>query len=576
MINRKKTNNNGSRLETGYPVYLLLFVLILCVYYQTGSHDFVSYDDETYIVSNPHVLKGLTLENIIWAFTTSWASNWHPLTWMSHMLDIRFFGTNAGAHHFTNMLLHIMNAFLIFFLFRKMTGDYRQSCFLSVLFAIHPLHVESVTWVSERKDVLSTFCGLLALWSYVRYVETPGVIRYCRIMIFFVLSLMAKPMLVTLPFLLLLMDYWPLNRFSAPARFFRLWVEKIPLMIIAAASSIITIWAQQKGGAVGTAEMFPFWDRAINVLITYTAYIEKMIWPFDLAAIYPYPSSFPMHEIIRSGILLTAIFIYGLVVVKRFPYVIIGWLWYLGTLVPVIGLVQIGSQSMADRYTYVPLIGLFIMVSWGIPDLTGRWVHRKKFMAAGALIVCLCMTASAYIQTGYWKNSARLFQHTLDVTVDNWVAHNNLGCALSRQGRTDQAVGHFQEALRIHPEYEDARFNLGLAFVSQRRLDEAAHQFSRSLASRPDDKDAYIHLGRIFSLQNRLDMAIKHFSRAAELDPDDAVVYNNLGVLHAQKGYLGEAIFFFQKAVAIKPDFSDAVRNLKKARNELCGSVVTE
>jgi protein O-mannosyl-transferase len=577
-----------SRTRSDCSVYLLLLVLIFFVFFQTRTHGFINYDDETYITSNPHVAQGLNVQNMIWAFSTSDASNWHPLTWISHMMDIQIYGVNPGAHHFTNMLFHIANSFLIFFLFRKMTCEFWKSCFLAVLFAIHPLHVESVAWVAERKDVLSTFFGLITLWGYVRYVKKPGIYRYGLILIFYSLSLMAKPMLVTLPFVLLLMDYWPLRRFDkdipceekSQKRSYglkllvlRFSVEKLPMVIVAIGSCFITLQVQQKGGAVGAVTMFPLWDRVANALITYTTYIQKMFWPFDLAVIYPYPPSFTVHEIILAGIILVVVSISGFMAAKRFPYIIVGWLWYIGTLVPVIGLVQIGSQSMADRYTYSPLIGIFIIIIWGVSDLTACWVHGRKLVFF-AIIFCLCMTISAYVQTGYWKDSIRLFQHALDVTSGNWIANNNLGCALSQKGHAHQAIPYFQEALRINPEYDDARYNLGLAFVARNRFNDAIIQFSRILVTRPEDKDVHIRLGRIYSLQKRFDKAIEHFTRAAEIDPDDAGVYNNIGVFYANQKDFRKAVFFFQKAITIKPDMPGVEKNLKKAREMLSDPIL--
>lgn len=577
------------RTLADYPVYLILLVLIFFVFFQTRTHDFINYDDETYITSNPHIAKGLNVQNMIWAFSTSYASNWHPLTWISHMMDIQIYGMNPGAHHFTNMLFHILNSFLIFFLFRKMTGEFWKSCFLAVLFAIHPLHVESVAWVAERKDVLSTFFGLITLWGYVRYVENSVIYRYGLVLIFYSLSLMSKPMLVTLPFVLLLMDYWPLRRFDKEIPWeeksqkrsygfkslvLRFSVEKLPLVIVAMGSCFITLLVQQKGGAVGAVTMFPFWDRIANALITYITYIKKMIWPFDLAVIYPYPSSFLMDEIVLASAVLAVVPIIGFMVVKRFPYIIVGWLWYIGTLVPVIGLVQIGSQSMADRYTYIPLIGIFIIISWGAADLTVCWVHRRKKLAVCAMIFCLCMTLSAHVQTRYWKNSIQLFQHALDVTSGNWIANNNLGCALSQKGHTYQAIPYFQEALRINPEYDDARYNLGLAFVARNRFNDAINQFSRILVTRPEDKDVHIRLGRIYGLQKRFDKAIDHFTIAAALDPDDAGIYNNIGVFYANQKDFRKAVFFFQKAITIKPDLPGVEKNLKKAREMLSDPIL--
>ena len=580
MTNRHSMKTDG--IYSCWAVFCLLAVLVSGIYCKTIRHDFLNYDDETYVTANQHVRNGLDARGIGWAFTASRASNWHPLTWISHMMDVHLWGMNPGGHHFTNIVFHLINSFLIFFLLYRMTGKYWQSGFVAVLFAVHPLHVESVAWVSERKDVLSTCFGMLTLWSYLRFIERPGLDRYFPIVIFYTLGLMAKPMLVTLPCVFLLLDYWPLKRFNGDShntvqeggasfgrRFLSLAAEKLPLVLIAAGSSLITIWAQNKGGAVGTIVMFPFWDRAANASISYVAYIQKMMWPFGLSAIYPYPAGFSISEIVSSGIVLLLISLLGVLTARRFPYGIVGWLWYLGTLVPVIGLVQIGSQSMADRYTYIPLIGLFIIIAWGIGDLVVRLPHRKVFLSLGAMVFGVSLTITAYVQAGYWKNSTALFQHAVAVTSRNWTAYNNLGCALSAKGRVEPAIECFEAALAINPGYGDARFNLGLAYISAKRLQDAEKQLNILFQQRPDDKEVNIHLGMIYTLQNRWEKAIEQYTRASVLDPDDAGVLNNLGVVYAKKGDLEKALWFFQKAVALNPVFKDAVINLEKAKAAL-------
>ncbi|MBW2538391.1 MAG: tetratricopeptide repeat protein, partial [Deltaproteobacteria bacterium] len=469
-------------------VCLFLAIVTLAVYWQVINYAFV-FDDDLYVAENFHVRRGLTSETVAWAFTTTSIANWHPLTWLSHMLDIQLYGLNPGSHHLTNVLFHIANTLLLFLILTRMTGALWQSAFVAVLFALHPLHVESVAWISERKDVLSTFFWMLTMWSYIRYVELPGVKRYLLILLFFILGLMVKPMLVTLPFVLLLMDYWPLGRFqfsrsggagpdSQPPSFslFLVW-EKIPFIVLAAAVSVVAFLVQRSGGAVGSLEIFPIHYRIMNALVSYVSYIGKMIWPFNLALLYPYPGKLPWWHVSGAFLLLLSISLLSIRNVRRFPWFAVGWLWYLGTLVPVIGLVQIGPQAMADRYTYVPLIGLFIMIAWGIPEIFKKWRYKKEGLVTITVVLLLMLTVISWSQVRYWRNSVTLFKHTLDVTEDNYVIHNNLGFALAEMDRTPEAIWHYSEALRINPRYEKVHNNIGTAFILQGQLERAVEHF---------------------------------------------------------------------------------------------------
>lgn len=478
----------------------------LVVFWQSADHEFVNFDDELYVTRNSHVQAGLTYQGLVWALTTTHVGNWHPLTWLSHMLDCELYGLNPGGHHFTNLLLHIANTLLLFMVLKRMTGALRRSAFVAALFALHPLHVESVAWVAERKDVLSTFFWMLTMGVYVRYVERPGLNRYLLVLLSFALGLMAKPMLVTLPFVLLLLDYWPLGRFqfrqssddsnsqshesinfsNQRSLIFRLVLEKAPFFALAAVSGVVTFFVQQGGGAVRSLYVFPLDIRIANAMVSYVSYIEKMIWPHHLAVFYPHPGMLPMWQIAGAGLLLVCISVLVVRAARRHPYLLTGWLWYLGTLVPVIGLVQVGSHAMADRYTYVPLIGLFIMIAWGSCDISERWRYRKIVLAISTGVLLCASMISTGSQVRYWQNSVALFEHTLDVTANNWLAHNNMGIALARRGKFDEAIAHYSETLRIKPDYAPAYSNLGIVFAVQEKAEEAIAHFRKALQINPD------------------------------------------------------------------------------------------
>jgi Flp pilus assembly protein TadD len=564
-------------------VCLLLFIATLAVYWQVGNYEFVNFDDDKYITDNPHVQKGLTRDSVIWAFTATHVSNWHPLTWLSHMLDFQLYGLNPSGHHLTNVFFHLVNTLLLFLVLKLMTGALWRSGLVAALFAVHPLHVESVVWVAERKDVLSTLFWMLTLWAYLGYTKRPGVKRYLVILLAFALGLMAKPMLVTLPFVLLLLDYWPLKRIelgqsaiglpaaSQPstiankpgAQAFRLLLEKTPMFVLAAVSSVVTFIVQKSGGAVGALETYPFKIRMANALLSYVIYLKKMIWPQNLAVFYPHPGqSLPMWQAAGAGLLLVVVSIAVIRAGRRYPYLPVGWLWYVGTLVPVIGLVQVGDQAMADRYTYVSLIGLFIVVAWGVPDVARSWRYGKSALAlaTGSLLVALMVSTS--LQLKHWKNSLTLFDHALSVTDRNYLAHTNFGNALAELGRVDEALFHFTEAVKIRPSFSKAYNNLGNALARQGRDEEAIFHLTRALELEPDFPRAHNNLGNLFERQRKIEEAVFHYSMALELKPDFAEAYFNLGNLQARQGKMDQAISHFSSALQIKPDFAEAHNSL--------------
>ena len=598
----------GNRFYRKTLISLFLVIVTLSVYRQVNNHEFINYDDDLYVTANHHVRSGLTLRGIIWSFTTGHAKNWHPLTWLSHMLDVQLYGMNPGQHHMTNLLFHLMNTLLLFLVFRRMTGHVWRSGFVAILFALHPLHVESVAWVAERKDVLCAFFWMLTVWSYIRYVERPGVYRYLVILLFFILGLMSKPMIVTLPFVLLLLDYWPLGRlrypksidsiplYSNPPVFHLVW-EKIPLFILSALSSIATFLVQQSGGALGSLNEYSLSVRIANALVSQASYIGKMVWPFHLAILYPHPGTLPFWKVAGASLLLVSISLMALWVMRPHPWFIVGWLWYMGTLVPVIGIVQVGFQGMADRYTYVPLIGIFIIIVWGVSELVAGWRYKKIVFGTIGGASLLILMATTWVQAGYWKNSITLFERALEVTSNNYVAYNNLGNALAARGKTSEAIGHYLDALLINPDYAAAYNNLGLALVKEGRTSEAIGRYSEALRINPDFKEGHNNLGIAFAKHGNTTEAIWHYTRALQIDPGYSRAHINLGgalvaqgkpekaiyhyseVLRINSGYKTEAhyslgnlwfaqgkpekaIYHYSEALRINPDFEKAHNNL--------------
>lgn len=485
---------------------LALFTLLL--YAPARTNDFVNYDDPDYVTSNSHVHAGLTPAGIKWAFTTGHASNWHPLTWLSHMMDCQFYKLNPAGHHSTNILFHSTNVILLFQLLRMMTGRIWPAAFVAALFGWHPLHVESVAWISERKDVLSTFFWLLTLMAYSRYVKESGredgrnKLFYGLALLFFALGLLSKPMVVTLPCVLLLLDFWPFQRLNLNFKIEnKPWIllEKIPFLILSVASCVATYFVQDKGGAVAQIAVLPLGDRIANAFVSYLRYVGKMFLPNDLSVLYPHPGKWPVGILI-SGILFVVI---GSVLAAWFGrerrYLAVGWFWFLGTLVPVIGLVQVGIQSMADRYSYIPHIGLFIMVAWGVADLSSKWKDRTALltMAGGiTLISCLLLT---WNQEKHWKNSLTLFGNAVRVTKDNYLAFNNLGYFLDHDGKVDEAMTNYQRSLEINPNYDEARNNLGLIMAKKGRYEDAIMHYQMALRVNPNRVEVLNNLGNALS-----------------------------------------------------------------------------
>ncbi|HVM61483.1 MAG TPA: tetratricopeptide repeat protein [Verrucomicrobiae bacterium] len=550
---------------------LCLAAAIAVVYWPVLHAGFVRYDDDRYVTESVRVQGGLTPQNLMWAFTSRQAANWHPLTWVSLMLDREMFGTWAGGFHLVNVLLHAANTLLLFAVWLRMTGAPWRSACVAALFALHPLHVESVAWVAERKDVLSTCFGMLTVYAYIRYVDRPTPARYGLTMGLYGLGLLAKPMVVTLPCVLLLLDYWPLGRTrwakgavdkrpTVPVN--RLVTEKLPFFALAAVSCAITVWAQRGGGAVVSLTKLPFETRAANALLAYVRYVAKTFWPLDQAVFYPFRPERSAAAVIGAGLALAAATTVVIWRSRREPWLVTGWFWYLGMLVPVIGLVQVGGQSMADRYTYLPMVGLLVMMCWSLPY--GR-IERGSLRATmwfGVVAVLAACAVLSRVQVGYWRSTETLFGHTLQVTRDNWLAHNNLGGALGQAGRVEEAIAHLQQALQIKPDYPEAHYNLGLALERADRTREAIGQYEQALQARPDYPEAHYNLGLALWRMGRLDEAIAHYEQAVRLDPDYVDAHNNLAVALWQSGKIGEAIRHYERAIQIKPDDTDAYNNL--------------
>ena len=552
------------------PPWLLaaaLALVTLALYWPALRCGFINYDDNDYVTANIHVQNGLTWDGFQWAFLNPVSSNWHPLTMLSHMLDCQIFGLAPWGHHLTSVLLHALNGVLVFILLRQMTGAIGRSLLVAALFAVHPLRVESVAWVAERKDVLSSAFGLLALIFYGRYARPEienrksKIKNYCLSFLCLALGLMSKAMLVTWPFVLLLLDFWPLGRFQRSG-IWRLVREKIPFFALAAAMSVVTFLVQQHGGAMSAGDHIPFGARCGNAMVSYWGYLEKIFWPADLAVFYPYPGYWPPTRVLLAGAAILVVS--GLLFVRwrRQPFLLMGWLWFAGTLVPVIGLVQVGEQAMADRYTYLPSLGILILMVWGAGDLTRRWrPPARSLSVAGLAAVALCLVLTRQ-QLGCWRDSETLFRHALAVTEDNYFAHDNLGTALATRGQMDEAIGHFQEVLRLKPDLAAARNNIGYALDMIGRTDQAISQFQEALRLKPDFAAAHDNLGYALDKIGQTDQAISQFQEALRLKPEYAAAHNNLGYALCKTGRLDEAIRHFQIAVRLAPDYAEARNNL--------------
>ena len=622
---------------------LLLALGTLLVFWRVRSFEFLNYDDPEYVRENPVVQQGLTGAGVAWAMHASHASNWHPLTWISHMLDCQFFGLNPAQHHFTNLLFHVANALLLFLVLRKMTGALWRSFFVATIFAVHPMHVESVAWVSERKDVLSGFFFMLTIWAYVCYVErkaggkvgkresgksltrslSHSLTFYLLAVGFFALGLMSKPMVVTLPFVLLLLDFWPLQRVTSDewrVTGRKMVLEKIPFFVLSAAACVITFLVQKKEGAVSSLQSLSVSNRVGNALVSYPRYVWKAFWPADLSPLYPHPGAWPFWMVAVSAAVLVAITILAIRLARRAPYLPIGWFWFLGTLVPVIGLVQVGIQSMADRYTYLSMIGLLFVITWGACDLARRWNFNGTILFfAGALAIVGCV-AITLRQLPVWQNSISLYERVLAVGFANPIyrkaletrspyadVRNNFGHALadaaneerdenvrqkkleeaiaqyeaglklnpkhvdlldnfgnllSQSGHPDQAIALFSRALQIDSQNATLHTDLGVALGMMGKIDDAVAQLQQAVQLNPNLASAHANLGNAFAMQGKLPQAIAEFSAAVRLRPYEAYPHFNYGVALAQSGRRDEAAAQFREALRLKPDYEPAQRQL--------------
>jgi tetratricopeptide (TPR) repeat protein len=542
------------------PIAVLLALATLLAYWPVVHCGYLNLDDDLYVTANPAIWGGLTFAGARWALTATHAGLWHPLTWLSHMLDVQLYGANPAGHHATNLLLHVANVVVLLLVLVRTTGALWPSAAVAALFALHPLRVESVAWVAERKDLLSGLFGLTTIWAYARYAERPDPGRYALVAVSLALGLMAKPMLVTLPLVLLLLDRWPLRRGTS----LRLVVEKMPLLALAGAAGLMEMVAAQRAGAVGHLARFPLEARLANALVSYARYLGKTVWPSGLAVFYPYPSAWPAPQLAGAAVLLLAVTVLAIVQMRRRPYLLVGWLWFLGMLLPVSGVVQAGSQAMADRFTYLPQIGLFVMAAWGGRDLLARWPVPPPALAACAVTLLLALGGATWRQVGYWHDSTRLFTHALEVTSGNWLAHNNLGDALAREGKLEEATRQFTESVRLEPSNPDAHYNLGVVLHRQGHPAEAIAHYREAVRLAPDHPNAHSNLGVALLDVDEVEQAIGELQQAFLMHPD-AGTHFNLGLALARQGRTDEAIEHYREAVRLQPDFGEARQHLADA-----------
>ncbi len=585
------------RVETSF-ILLILFISLIVVYWPVHEYPFISYDDETLISHQTPVSKGLTRDGIAWAFTSLYGANWHPLTWLSLMLDAHVYGLHAGGFHLTNLFLHIANTLMLFFLLRKMTAAVWGSFFVAFLFGLHPLHVESVVWVAERKDVLSAFFWIATLWMYLRYVESPGWIRYVVVIFTYLLGLMSKPMLVTLPFVMILLDYWPLARYPGchqyskhyfPAkRLSFLLFEKIPLMLMAAMVSFFTIIAQQQAGALKSLQHLSIDARLSTAIVAYFEYIKKIFFPGEMVIFYPHPGTWPTNEVVLKGLVLIALSMVILKVSYKRAYLKTGWLWFLGTLIPVIGLVQVGNQFIADRYTYLPSIGIFIISVWGLSEFywfvkilmirlssesdNKFWIIKYRLVEiwrATALVsiiaILLLSTIWAWKQVRYWENPLSVLHHTVEATKNNYEMMNNYGVLLLKEGRTLEAINYFKRSMEIKPDFLYAQANLGQALLVIGDAATAIDCLEDVLKKNPLLIRARRDLADAMLIKGDAQGAIPHYRILLSKYPDDAAVHNNIGHALVLTGNKHDGIMHFEKALSIDPNYETARKNLKTA-----------
>jgi protein O-mannosyl-transferase len=539
-------------LRGDFPIYVMLAAATLAVYAQAARFGFVNYDDPDYVTHNFQVRAGLTGKGVEWAFGAH-ASNWIPLTWLSHMADCQLFGMRSGMHHLVSVIIHLASVLLLFAVLKRMTKAVWLSAFVALVFGVHPLHVESVAWISERKDVLCAFFWILTLWNYTRYVELPRRGRYLIVLLTFSLGLLAKQMIVTLPFALLLLDFWPLQRNEPWGKTFR---EKLPLFALSAVASVITLMVQRQGGAVIALQRIPISLRIENAFVSYVTYLRQFLWPAKLAAFYPYPDTLPLWQSLTAILVIAGISFLAWRTRRVYPWIFSGWFWYLGTLVPVIGLVQVGAQSHADRYTYIPLIGFSIVLAWG-----ARTILKPRVAAVTAIVVCSAWIVTASGQAAYWRDSETLFRHAIEVTQGNYVAWSGLGLALKERGQIDEAAADYRKALEIKPDFPDARNNLGEALLLLGHPNEAIIDLKEAIRLQPS-ADAHTNMGAALERLGKLPDAHAEYLAALSLDSRDAAAHTGMGSVLEDEGRKDEALQQLDEAVEIDPDYAPAHYNL--------------
>ncbi len=534
-------------MKPGYReiiVCALLAMATAAAFSGITNNGFIEIDDPEYITQNPHVTGGLTPENVRWALTTFQAGNWHPLTWWVHQIDVELFGLDAGKHHLTSLLFHVASTLVLFLVFRSMTGALWPSAFVAALFALHPAHVESVAWACEKKDVVSTLFWFLTMGAYVRYARQPSALRYLAVFVLFSIGLLAKQMLVTLPFVLLLMDYWPLERFDA-SRLKRLIAEKVPLLAVAGAVSVVTVFAQQAGGHVKTVEKFSLVARAGNAVVSYATYLFQLVWPSELGMFYIHPRSPDVWKVAGAAVLLSALSVGLLRAGRQRPWLAVGWLWYVGTLVPVIGLLQVGNQARADRYTYIPYVGLSIILAWGLAVLLRK---QRRALGVAACLVLVAFGVRTWFQVRHWKDSITILEHTVSVDPQNYILHDVVGSLLAREERYEEAIEHYKASIRIHPTFAWSHHHLGVIELRRQRPQEAAEYFNEAIRSQPDFLIARFNLADAYLLLGKPDLAIGQYNEILRIDPRSASSHAQLGKVHRALGDEATAAKHFAEA----------------------------
>ena len=561
-------------------IILTLIIIVLSAYWQIQSYGFVNYDDPKYILTNYKIQSGINFNSVIDAVKDVHTGHWHPLTMISHMLDWQLFGNNSGGHHWTSVIIHILNTILLFIFFRYVTGAIWPSAFLAALFAIHPLNVESVAWIAERKNVLSTFFWILTMLFYVWYVQLPGWKRYLPVFFCFALGLMSKPMLVTLPFVLLLLDYWPLNRMGInfqnddqneatsiiadKSRIFFLVLEKTPLLVLTIISICLTFYAAQSVNTIAD-DILPLTARISNAIFSYAVYIKKLFWPFDLAVFYPH-AYIPIWQLSLAALLLAVITILAIRYYRKYPYLLVGWFWYVGTLIPVIGFVQVGSQSMADRYVYIPFIGLYTIIAWGVSQNLFKTKYTKMIAALACLFIIIMLSVVTYNQVKVWNNTATLFKGALKSNPNNYLAYNMLGLDAANRGDNELALSYYNVALKIKHDFDQVYNNAGLVLVKIGRRNEALKYFEKAIQINKFSAEAHYNLGLFLMQENNFDGAVSHFSKAIEIKKNSGsgllvAAHNNLGNALAKRGDTQKALEHFQEALRYNPHSAEAKRN---------------